>query len=694
MAYIVKAVFGSESIVKTDTIYQYNSGQVLQVEGLAFTNSTEFHLAIHGKDTASIITGTIANNIAKITIPEVFMINDFCTCNYRIDVFVYVIDNDSGYTKYKIIIPVKSRPRPKDYYVDLPTVPELKSLKQELNTAVNNFNDAYTEIDQLKSETASLKEDIWDLTTTTKNILDSSDMRVGYCAVSGNIDATSTNYKYTYRYTEVNAGDVLWIHTDNNDPMVSGARFIAAYDKNKTIMPSSGAGATNITSYTVPSGVKYLRFTFYKDDGKIMVNTGEKQLPYEPYGRFVDWKSLMNVPLENVISNNDTSFLSSSVIYNVFNESFQKKGQLFDRKSVHVGYCSPSGYIDVESTNYRYTDPIYVKSFVGKKIHFSNDGKISHCRFITVYDENGNARSEYGLNDNKQNINWFTIPELAECIVITFYETEPNFQAELDCITDFSDYNPNEFEPNIDKLRFNDSILNGKKWAVCGDSFTDGVTDTKLKEGMYRGYAKTYPYFIGNRTGIEILDFFDGGKTLAYPTSGNFTNSLTCPTHSKYYQNIPEDVDYITIYLGINDSNHRTGSGTTADGEDTTGVIPIGTVDDTTTSTYGGAWNVVLSWLIENRPFAHIGIIVTNGCANSDYRDLQIAIARKYGIPFIDLNGDDRTPAMIRSQNPNIAQSVKNKIELKQRVSDTNTHPNDSAHEFESWFIENFLKSI
>ena len=171
MAYIVKAVFGSESIVKTDTIYQYNSGQVLQIEGLAFTNSTEFHLAIHGKDTASIITGTIANNIAKITIPEVFMINDFCTCNYRIDVFVYVIDNDSGYTKYKIIIPVKSRPRPKDYYVDLPTVPELKSLKQELNTAVNNFNDAYTEIDQFKSETASLKEDIENVTNNIYDVI-------------------------------------------------------------------------------------------------------------------------------------------------------------------------------------------------------------------------------------------------------------------------------------------------------------------------------------------------------------------------------------------------------------------------------------------------------------------------------------------------------------------------------------------
>ena len=192
MAYIVKAVFGSESIVKTDTIYQYNSGQVLQVEGLAFTNSTEFHLAIHGKDTASIITGTIANNIAKITIPEVLMINDFCTCNYRIDVFVYVIDNDSGYTKYKIIIPVKSRPRPKDYYVDLPTVPELKSLKQELNTAVNNFNDAYTEIDQLKSETASLKEDLGEKETQLTDIqqkMSDSDSNDGFllCDLNGNI---------------------------------------------------------------------------------------------------------------------------------------------------------------------------------------------------------------------------------------------------------------------------------------------------------------------------------------------------------------------------------------------------------------------------------------------------------------------------------------------------------------------------
>ena len=40
---------------------------------------------------------------------------------------------------------------------------------------------------------------------------------------------------------------------------------------------------------------------------------------------------------------------------------------------------------------------------------------------------------------------------------------------------------------------------------------------------------------------------------------GTFHNSLTDPEADCYYRNIPEDVDYITIYLGINDSHHEPG---------------------------------------------------------------------------------------------------------------------------------------
>lgn len=230
------------------------------------------------------------------------------------------------------------------------------------------------------------------------------------------------------------------------------------------------------------------------------------------------------------------------------------------------------------------------------------------------------------------------------------------------------------------------NILYGKKWAVCGDSFTNGVLSTTIGTGKYYDKKVTYPWLIANRNNMEIVKFFEGGRTLAFPASpGSFTNSLTYTSGAYYYQNIPADVDYITIYLGINDEHHSSADE----------IIPLGTITDSTTATYFGAWNVVLSWLIENRPNAHIGIIVTNGIENNDaYRQAQISIAQKYGIPYIDMNGDNRTPAMIRTSNPNIASSVKTVLLNKWGVASNNPHPNDAAHIYESTFIEEFLRSI
>ncbi len=204
---------------------------------------------------------------------------------------------------------------------------------------------------------------------------------------------------------------------------------------------------------------------------------------------------------------------------------------------------------------------------------------------------------------------------------------------------------------------------------------------------------KSYPYYIASRNHMEICRFFEGGRTLGWPADNTFGNSLCNPEAEYYYRNIPADADYITIYLGINDSHHEHGKA--KDGEDPTGPIPIGTMDDRTTATYCGAWNEVLSWLIVNRPFAHIGILVSNGCDREEYRDVQIRMALKYGIPYIDLNGDRFTPVMIRSRNPEIAEEVKKAVMLKQAVDyPHNTHPNDDAHAYESYFIEDFLHRI
>ncbi len=241
--------------------------------------------------------------------------------------------------------------------------------------------------------------------------------------------------------------------------------------------------------------------------------------------------------------------------------------------------------------------------------------------------------------------------------------------------------------------------LHGKKWAICGDSFSEGLNIGKIQDGKYKGENAAYGYLIGNRNEMEIQNLFKGGRTLAkakFDTDGNpLDPSANTNTLIDQYQKIDDDVDFITIYLGINDKHCNTDykKENNADGEDTTGRLYLGSENDTATNTFYGAWNTILPWLIENRPFAHIGIIVSNGSHN-DYRLATIAIAKKYGLPYIDLIGDERTPAMLRSVNPDIPKEIKALRTAAQSISADNTHPNAEAHKFESYIIEDFLKSI
>lgn len=248
------------------------------------------------------------------------------------------------------------------------------------------------------------------------------------------------------------------------------------------------------------------------------------------------------------------------------------------------------------------------------------------------------------------------------------------------------------------------SPLKGKKWAPCGDSFTAGayITDT-ISEGKYVGTRKTYPYLIANRNNMTIFDkVFEGGRTIAQGDVSSNTNNLI-----SHYMEIPEDIDYITIYLGINDSI-QTPDNTNPD-VIRKGLIALGTISDETSTTFYGAWNTILGWLIVNRPNAKIGIIVSNAMTNISYKTATIEIAKKWGVPYIDLNGDERTPAMQKALNNDLCQDVKDALNNKwalvpqehteivdgeEVTVKANSHPNVAAHAFESTIIENFLKSL
>lgn len=408
---------------------------------------------------------------------------------------------------------------------------------------------------------------------------------------------------------------------------------------------------------------------------------------------------ISKVPTKTSELINDNNFIIHKDIEKYVDNKFITVNQsinLYDSSKSIEGFMSEKDKIEVNSS---YMTSDFIKLEKGNYV-IQQDPKINETARITytTYDKNKKPvtfLNKANINNLVVNMNtdgylrFSTYTKQMQRRAMVFKGEQP--------LTEYIAFKTFE---SLNENITSDNILWNKKWAVCGDSFTNGVTETKIKSGRYEGKQYTYPYLIGNRQNMDIRCFFRGGRTLAYPKDGSFNNSLTCPTSEAYYKNIPVDVDYITIYLGINDSHHATGSSGT-DGEVVTGVIPIGTIDDIDTSTYYGAWNVILTWLIKNRPFAHIGIIVSNACDTPEYRTAQLSIAKKYGIPYIDLNGDERTPCMIRSQNQKISQTIRNMITKKQAVDfdgtltgSVNLHPNDQAHLYESYFIENFLRNL
>ena len=224
------------------------------------------------------------------------------------------------------------------------------------------------------------------------------------------------------------------------------------------------------------------------------------------------------------------------------------------------------------------------------------------------------------------------------------------------------------------------NVLYGKKWVACGDSFTSGGSveaDNVFNDGgLYDGEYKVYPFWIGRRNNMTVINEAVSGSTITHIAgrSDAFADGR--------YKNIADDADYITLRFGINDDAGHLN-------------VPIGTIDDTANTTFYGAWNTVLEYLIENHPWAKIGIIISNGMQTDEaYPNAVRAAARKWGIPYLDIDNDDHVPLMHRTNKDYVCERAKT-LRFNNFVVGTNdSHPSWRAHEYESTFIEHWLRSL
>ena len=72
-----------------------------------------------------------------------------------------------------------------------------------------------------------------------------------------------------------------------------------------------------------------------------------------------------------------------------------------------------------------------------------------------------------------------------------------------------------------------------------------------------------------------------------------------------------------------------------------------------------------------------------------------IAIAKKYGIKYLNESTDENFPYFYRQfLRTGVASSVRNARDEYYKMNETNTHPNVKAHEYRSTIIESFLRRL
>lgn len=244
----------------------------------------------------------------------------------------------------------------------------------------------------------------------------------------------------------------------------------------------------------------------------------------------------------------------------------------------------------------------------------------------------------------------------------------------------------------VEPVVHRDNALWGKTLVACGDSFTEGdftgYTDADGLSGFnspelydrVRACYKTYPWWIAERNNMMLLNEAKCGSTMAL-TRNYLTDPTTYPITAsnpfsyERYKNLPDNIDYLTIMFGLNDMV----------------ACNLGNINDTTNETFYGAFNVVLRYLIEKYPFTKIGLIISNSYLSQEFRAAIKEVGVKWGIPCLDLMSENCPMTLSRSGA--CAEAI-NLRKSQFEVSETNGHPNIKAHEYESTFIEHFLRSL
>lgn len=181
---IAKFVHGKTSVIVSG-LWQYDYGQILRIQGINLPTVTEVHFSLdETKGIAEQRVATTKDGVTDVIIPDSMLENQDVTEDFKIYAFVYVSDENSGQTEYKIVCKVNSRPKPhaysvneqKDYFretiqlvnTSATTAVEKAQKAQESEEHIKEMKETIQELSAQVTEDRTQTEKILALCTTLK----------------------------------------------------------------------------------------------------------------------------------------------------------------------------------------------------------------------------------------------------------------------------------------------------------------------------------------------------------------------------------------------------------------------------------------------------------------------------------------------------------------------------------------------
>ena len=118
-------------------LWQYDYGQVLRIQGLDLPTAVEIHFSLQSKGGDSVTrVGVTRDGVTDVVIPDSMLENNYTSSDYSIYAFIYLTDETSGETVYKLCMRVRSRPKLEAF-----DTPEAAELFRDAIAAVNEAAD-------------------------------------------------------------------------------------------------------------------------------------------------------------------------------------------------------------------------------------------------------------------------------------------------------------------------------------------------------------------------------------------------------------------------------------------------------------------------------------------------------------------------------------------------------------------------